>query len=140
MHKKLLYLFALAAAIFVSGGIKAQAQLVDTVEAKVPFEFHAAGADFPAGTYTIRSVDTAVNSLMEIQSADGKKAAVFETQNSDTDAAAKHDELIFDKNGDNYVLTGIVDAAEGTGVEVFNPNYSSKGTTGQRRILGFIHL
>jgi putative intracellular protease/amidase len=140
MHKKLLYLFALAAAIFVSGGTKAQAQLADTVETKVPFEFHAAGTDFPAGTYTIRSISTAENSLMEIQSADGKKAAVFETENSDADAAAKNDELIFDKTGDNYVLSQIVDADEGTGVEVFNPNYSSKRAKGQRRIFGFIHL
>jgi hypothetical protein len=139
MHKKLLYLFALVAAVFI-GGTKAQAQLTETVEAKVPFEFHAAGADFPAGTYTIRSISTANDGLMEIQSADGKKAAVFETENYDPATGTKNNELIFNKTGDDYVLSQVVDADDASGVEVFNPNYSNKRATGQRRILGFIHL
>jgi hypothetical protein len=139
MYKKLLYLSAIMAAILISGGTKAQAQLGGTVEVKVPFDFHASGTMFPAGTYTIRSIDSGNKDVLEIQSADGKKAAVLETENSDPAAGTKNDELIFDKTGDDYVLSQIVDAEDDSNVEVFNPNYSSKRATG-RRILGFIRL
>jgi hypothetical protein len=139
MYKKLLYLSAIMAAILISGGTKAQAQLAGTVEVKVPFDFHAAGRLFPAGTYTIRSIENTSEGLLEIQSADGAKAAVLETENSDPAAGTKTNQLIFDKTGDDYVLSQIVDAEDDSGVDVFNPNYSSKPATG-RRILGFIHL
>ena len=139
MHKKLLYLSAIMAAILISGGTKAQAQLAGTVEAKVPFDFHASGTLFPAGTYTIRSIESANEGLMEIQSADGKKAAVLQTENSGPVAQTKNNQLIFDKTGDDYVLSQIVDADDDSGVDVSNPHYSSKRATG-RRILGFIHV
>jgi hypothetical protein len=139
MHKKLLYLFAIMAAILISGGTKAQAQLDGTVQAKVPFDFHASGTLLPAGTYTIRSIDSANQDVLEIQSANGKKSAILETQDSSVADGTKNNQLIFDKTGDDYVLTQIVDADDASGIDVANPHYSSKPATG-RRILGFIHI
>ena len=133
MKKKLLYLFALLIAIAISGGSKAQAQNSEKVKAKIPFQFHAAGAAFPAGTYTIRSISSIDDDVMEIQSADGKKAAVIETQQADTNAAKNAHELIFQHIGDDYVLSGIVDADDGTSVELFNPSYLAKHARPLRR-------
>jgi hypothetical protein len=144
MKQKLFYLFVLLSAILIAGGGKAQAQVSQNVDATIPFQFHAGGADFPAGAYTIRSLNSADDSLMEIRSADGQKSALFETEQSDITAAMKDNELIFDHVGDNYFLSKIVDADAGTGAEVFDPDYSGKrqpaATTGQKHVHAFLHL
>jgi hypothetical protein len=144
MKQKLFYLFVLLGAILIAGGRKAEAQVSQSVDATIPFHFHAGGQEFPAGAYTIRSMNAADDSLMEIRSADGKKAALFETEQSDITAAMKDDELIFNHVGENYFLSEIVDADAGTGAEVFNPNYSGKQqsapASGQTHVHAFLHL
>jgi hypothetical protein len=139
MKKKLLYLFVLVGAVLVGAERKAQAQIVGDVNANIPFQFHAGGAELPAGNYTIRVVSTSNDNTMEIQSADGRKSALFETENTQTNATPKNSELIFDHVGDNYFLSQIVDAEDDYGAEVINPGYSKKqeaaaGASGQKHV------
>ena len=145
MKKKLLYLFVLVGAILVAGGRKAQAQLDEGVDATIPFQFHAGGTEFPAGKYYIRSVSTADDSLMEIRSVDGRKAGLFETEQGDTTATMKNNELIFNQVGDTYYLSEIVDADDAVGAEVFSADETGKQAaaqpiTGRKHILAFLHL
>ena len=139
MKTQLLSLFVLAGGILVGGGLRAQAQIAEDVKVNVPFSFHAAGKEYPAGNYTIRTVGVEDDSLMEIQSADGHTAGVFETEHSDINGMPKNNELIFNQMGDEYFLFKIVDADNGMGAEIFDPNYTGKsqaaaGATSQKHI------
>jgi hypothetical protein len=140
MKKTMLYLFVLVGAILVGGSLKAQAQLPYAVDATIPFQFHAGGAEFPAGDYTIRPVDQN-DSLLEIRTADGKQAALFETEQSELNDTQKKDELIFNHVGDDYFLSEVVDGDDGVGAEVSNPNNAAKqaAATGEKHILAFLH-
>jgi hypothetical protein len=144
MKRNFFNLLALLGVVLIAGGSKAQAQMAETVDVTIPFSFHAGGRELPAGAYTIRSTYSSDGSLMQIQSADGRMSAFFETEESDLTAKMKTDELIFDHVGDDYVLSKIIDADDGTGAEVFNPHPSKKGTaehaTNEERVVPFPHL
>jgi hypothetical protein len=126
MKKKVFYLLVLLGALLIGGVRKVQAQIAVSADGNIPFQFYVGGKELPAGKYIIRSVNSADDSAMEIQSADGKVAALFETERSDIGAAMKDNELVFDQAGDNYFLSQIVDADKGTAAEVFNPDYMGK--------------
>ncbi|WP_263353916.1 hypothetical protein [Acidicapsa acidisoli] len=104
--------------ILAGGAGVAKAQVIDTVQATIPFQFQAGLAVFPAGTYTIRSVDTLVPSEMEIRSIDGRKSALFIVESDQAKQAPENSELIFEKVGDRFSLENIFDGGSAYGDEV----------------------
>ena len=54
----------------------AHAQLVGTMEADIPFQFHAGDTKLPAGKYVIRMLDDSDLTIMEISRPDGSVAAL----------------------------------------------------------------
>jgi hypothetical protein len=144
MKKKVFYLFVLLGGLLIGGARRVQAQVAESADGYIPFQFCVGGKELPAGKYSIRPVSPAKDSgAMEIQSADGKVAALFETERSDISAAMNNDELIFNLVGDNYFLSQIVDADDGTDTEVFNSGYRGKQdtaqhSTGRRHMFGFL--
>jgi hypothetical protein len=91
------------------GGGVAQAQLIGEIEADVPFPFHAGLAKFPAGHYIFHMEEGSDLSTMEIQSADGQHAALFEVRDAQTPRPPHTGELIFNHVGDRYFLAKIFD-------------------------------
>jgi hypothetical protein len=146
MKKKMLYLFVLVGAIFVGGGLRAEAQLSDRVDANIPFSFHAGGVEFPAGKYSIVTVDSDDGgSAMELSNADGTRHTFLETERGVTDDTQTSDELVFDHVGDDYFLSEIVDADEGFSAEIFHSGTSgthekAEGVTEQKHTLAFLHI
>ena len=143
--KKLLYLSMLLGAILIVGGSKAQAQFSGTVNATIPFQFHAGGMEFPAGAYTIRSISENADTLMEIRTADGHKAALFTAEQASANLLEKKPELTFNQVGNDYVLSKIDDPSDDSAVEVLNPasvgkQQAANGATRQKHIFGFLHL
>jgi hypothetical protein len=143
MKKKVFYLLVLLGAVLVGDLRKAQAQIAVSADGNIPFQFYVGGKELPAGKYTIRCVNSADDSAMEIQSANGKVAALFETERSYIGDATKDNELVFNQVGDNYVLSQIVDGDRGTDAEVFNPGYKGKQDaaqhhTGRTHMFGFL--
>jgi hypothetical protein len=110
----------------VAGAGVAQAQITDTVEATIPFQFQAGLAVFPAGTYTIRNVDSLVPSEMEIRSLDGRNSALFVVEEDEANTAPKNSELIFNKVGDHYSLESIFDEGDAYGDMVIGYKNSKK--------------
>jgi hypothetical protein len=145
MKKQLLSLFVLASGILIGGGLTAQAQLGEDVKVDVPFSFHAAGKEFPAGSYTIRRASLIDDSVLEIQSDKGGRTGIFETEQSDISATMKTNEVIFNHVGDEYFLAQIVDADDGTGAEIPNPDNTGKHqsaavVTDQKHILAKLRI
>ena len=143
--KKLFYLSMLLGAILIVGGSKAQAQFSGTVDATIPFQFHAGGMEFAAGAYTIRSINADDDTFMEIRTADGHKAALFATEQASADLLQKNPELTFNQVGNDYVLSKIDDPYDDSAVNVLNPASAGKqqaanGPTRQKHIFGFLHL
>jgi len=143
MKNKVFYLFVLMGALLI-GGARVQAQIAVSAEGKIPFRFYAGGKELPSGNYTIRSVNATDDSALEIQSADGKVAALFETERSDISASMNGNELIFNQVGDNYFLSQIVDADKGTYAEVVNPDHRGNHDDAQysnrrKHIFAFLH-
>jgi hypothetical protein len=144
MKNKVFYLFALLGVFLIGGARKVQAQTAVDAEGKIPFRFYVGGKELPSGSYTIRSVNATEDSALEIQSADGKVAALFETERSDISASMNGNELVFNKIGDNYFLSQIVDADKGTYAEVVNPEHkgeqdTAQYSTGYKHPFAFLH-
>ena len=86
---------------------KAQALSEGTIEANVPFAFIVRDTTLPAGKYTVKRLDETEPQVLEIRSANGRTAVVFEAQNAQTTQIPRDAELVFDKVGDQYFLSQI---------------------------------
>jgi hypothetical protein len=86
---------------------RAQALSDSTIEADVPHAFIVQGTTLPAGKYTVRRVDDIEPRVLEIRSADGRTAVVFEAENAQANQIPRKAELVFDKVGDQYFLSQI---------------------------------
>jgi len=98
--------------------VKVQAQIVDELEADIPFQFHAGNAKLPAGKYIIRALDNTDLGAMEISTADGSAAALLEVRPTQTKSSPVKSELIFNKYGDRYFLEKLFDEGSSEGSEL----------------------
>jgi hypothetical protein len=90
---------------FVLAGGSARAQFGGTVETAVPFDFHADGMKFPAGTYTITRVMPAA---MRLLGADGEvNVAVHAPTTAYAQEADDSGRLVFRRYGEQYFLAEV---------------------------------
>lgn len=99
------------------GAIAAQAQVDSgvTIEANVPFAFTVNDTTLPAGKYSVKVVDGDTLNVMEIRSAAGRTAVLFDTETAQADGAPRKSELVFNKIGDNYFLSQVFLGGDDTG-------------------------
>jgi hypothetical protein len=115
--------FVFALAIYPSS---AHAQITDTLEAKIPFQFHAGNTKLPPGNYSIRMLENSDLKLMEITSADGSTSALFEVHGTDVSSAPAKSELVFNKYGNRYFLSKLFDEGNPSGNEVVVSAYEKR--------------
>jgi hypothetical protein len=108
----------------------AQGQIIGQLEANIPFTFHAGGAMLPAGKYTIHVLDNTDLGLMEIRSADGHTAALFEVREAQDSSTPKKSELVFNHYGNRYFLSKLFDEGEKVGSAVVESGYSRQYASG----------
>ena len=92
------------------GNVTARAQgfIDDTaIEADVPHAFSVKDKTLPAGKYTVKRLDDTQPNVLEIRSADGRTAVVFEAESVQANQIPSNAELVFDKVGDQYFLSKI---------------------------------
>jgi hypothetical protein len=90
-----------------------------TIEADIPFAFHAGDAQLPAGKYRLHSPEDSNGGLMEIRSEGNEgSAALFQVFGTETRQPAGESELVFHKVGDSYYLWKIVEEGSADGDEV----------------------
>jgi hypothetical protein len=100
---------ALGAFILLGTGL-AQAQDLVSAQVKVPFTFHAGSAIRPAGEYDVRFDNALMPGVLRIRSVSGHAAAFVIGLATDVPKSSNDDpRLVFDKDGDTYVLTEVVD-------------------------------
>jgi hypothetical protein len=104
----------------------AHAQLVGTMEADIPFQFHAGDTKLPAGKYVIRMLDDSDLTIMEISRPDGSVAALFQVHSAEANSTPRKSELIFNKYGNRYFLNKLFDEGEPSGSQVVESNYEKR--------------
>jgi len=115
MRKVLLIVVSLSLMAF-AGRTPAHAQVVDTIEADIPFSFTVRDTTLPAGRYNIERVYTIDPNVMEIRGSDGHSTAFVIVENAEIAKAPQLSELIFDRVGDQYFLWEIFEGGSNAGV------------------------
>jgi hypothetical protein len=104
----------------------AHAQLVGSMEADIPFQFHAGDAKLPAGKYVIRMLDDSDLTIIEISKQDGSVSALIQVHSAEANSAPRKSELIFNKYGNRYFLDKLFDEGEPSGSQVVESNYEKR--------------
>lgn len=107
---------------------QAHAQIVGSLEADIPFQFHAGDAKLPAGKYVIRMLDDSDLTIMEISKSDGSVAALFQIHSAQANSTPRKTELIFNKYGNKYFLNELFDEGEPDGSQVVKSNYEKRAS------------
>jgi hypothetical protein len=105
-------------------------QVVDGVQADIPFAFHAGPAKFPAGKYVLQIDWHADLSVVEIRSLDGNYSALVAVRQAQNPGTRSTAELVFNHVGDNYFLSRIFDDRGKSESAVVDSGYSEKYGTG----------
>ena len=66
------------------------AQLIGTMEADIPFQFHAGHTKLHAGKYQIRMLGNSNLSLIEISKPDGSVAVLLQVRETDANSAPRN--------------------------------------------------
>ena len=98
-----LCLVSLGATLSANAQIRSDAQ----IRANIPYSFVVNNTTLPAGGYVITVVDPYASDLLEIRSANGKTAVLFDTESVAVPGLAPHTELVLDKIGDTYFLSKV---------------------------------
>ncbi len=130
MKQRVLCLLGSIGVVLGMSTISAQGQIIGQLEADIPFTFHAGGAKLPPGKYVIHVVDNSDLTQMEIQSADGRTAALFGVREALASTEPNKAELVFNHYGNRYFLSKLFDAGEKTGSAVIESGYSKQYASG----------
>jgi len=123
---QLLPLFIALVFVVTGYATKAHAQIVGSLVADIPFQFHVGNTRLPAGKYIVRAVDDSNLEVMEISSADGSIATMFEVRDAEANSKPIKSELIFNKYGNRYFLETLFDESNPSGSAVLKSGYEKR--------------
>ena len=114
-----LFLTAVASLLLaIAEGVPAQAQIIDRLDADIPFAFTVADKTLPAGRYSIMPVNQPFEDVMKIRSVDGNETVLFLIDSTQLNTAPGTGELVFHKAGDRYFLSQIFEQGDKIGAEL----------------------
>lgn len=105
------------------GALSASAQVVDTIEAMVPFDFTVQDTRFPAGFYSIKRVSSHNPVTMVMRDEEGRNLVLFVTntahfKGNSEERYPEDSYLIFNRIGNRYFLSEIFEEGSQTGVAI----------------------
>ena len=102
------------------GNVTARAQALSegTIEADVPFSFTVRETTLPPGKYVFRRVNDVEPQVLEVRSARGRKAVIFEAESAQANQTPRDADLVFDKIGDQYFLSQILTSDSNLGYQL----------------------
>jgi hypothetical protein len=102
------------------------AQLTGTMEADIPFQFHAGNTKLPAGKYLIRMLDDSNLTLIELSKPDGSVAVLLQVRDAEANSTPRKSELVFNRYGDHYFLEKLFDEGQSSGSQVLESSYEKR--------------
>jgi hypothetical protein len=97
----------------------AQAQIIGSLEAQIPFQFEVGNTTLPAGTYVIHRLDDNDETVMQLSKKDGTMSLLFDVESTQANSTPEKTELIFNKYGDRYFLSEMFDEGNPDGSRVY---------------------
>ncbi|HJQ23797.1 MAG TPA: hypothetical protein VKA60_07755 [Blastocatellia bacterium] len=119
--KKRLTIIATFSLFAIIGASTARAQVVDGIKADIPFEFTVRNLTLPAGSYTIKPLNSAPGPMMVITTAEGKAMTVFPTMDAQLHQPPRDAELVFHRVGDQYFLYEVFEQGNSLGAMLPRP-------------------
>jgi hypothetical protein len=116
--KKLLFMLAIFTMFFGVGAISASAQVVDTIEATIPFDFTVRDTTYPAGFYSIKRVRQENGKAMVLRNQERKNLVVFMTNAASLHDYADRSMMVFHRIGDRYFLSEVYEEGSEVGIAV----------------------
>lgn len=111
--------FAIFAAGFLMIGLGVgHAQMLDKVNFTMSEPFTVANTTLPAGSYTIRSVQGADQTVLDIESVTGKHSVMVEADRAQSDAAQAGSHLVFHKYKNVLALSEVFPSGGGAGYQL----------------------
>ena len=95
-----------------------QAEIVPFIKVSIPFDFTVENQTLPAGDYTISDWDLHAQTVVWLQSSDGKHTAVVHTHQAFALGPSAKTQLIFQHSGGEYFLSRIWTLGSTSGREV----------------------
>jgi len=116
--KKNFLIAVMSFVLSISGLTTARAQVVDTVEADIPFGFTINDTTMPAGKYSIKRVSAENPGVMVISSTNEHRNVLFVVNSAQAKSEPHQTELIFDRVDDQYFLSEIFESWDVNGVKL----------------------
>jgi hypothetical protein len=103
-----------------------QAETQPLLKASIPFSFIVGDQSFPAGDYTISTVQVQARDVILLQSSDGKNVSFAPTHPSYLVGPSAQTKLIFQHYGSEYFLSQIWTHGISNGRELVLPNHAKE--------------
>src|SRR5262245_56313097 len=118
MKRLIQTILATGAVVLIAGASAAQAQVLETIKFSTTFPFTVGNKSLPAGNYTVRPMEGALD-VMEISN--GTSTTYFAVNPAEPRPLPTKDQVTFTNQGEGYALTRIWDSAEVSGVTPIEP-------------------
>ena len=103
-----------------------QAETQPLLKASVPFGFTVGDQSFPAGDYTISTIQIQARDVIQLRSADGKRASFVASHPTYSPDPSAQTKLIFQHNGSEYFLSQIWTLGRTSGRELVLPDHAKE--------------
>ena len=112
----------------LSGAVSAyvQAETQPLLKASIPFSFTVRDQSFPAGDYTISTVQVQARDIILLQSSDGKRASFVPTHSAYSLDPSAQTKLIFQHYGSEYFLSQVWTLGRTSGRELVLPDHAKE--------------
>ena len=104
----------------------ARAETQPLLKASIPFSFTVGDRSFPAGDYTISTVQVQARDVILLQSSDGQGASFVPTHSSYLIGPSAQTKLIFQHYGSTYFLSQIWTQGLSNGRELVLPDHAKE--------------
>ena len=108
----------------VSAYVHAETQPL--LKASIPFSFTVGDQSFPAGDYTISTVQVQARDVILLQSSDGQNVSLAATHPSYLVGPSAQTKLVFQHYGSEYFLSQIWTLGRTSGRELVLPNHAKE--------------
>ena len=108
----------------VSAYVHAETQPL--LRASIPFRFTVGSQSFPAGNYTISTVQVQARDVILLQSSDGKRASFVPTHPAYSLDPSAQTKLIFQHYGSEYFLSQVWTLGRTSGRELVLPDHAKE--------------